>query len=161
MLRLWLTFQATHVRLWYDIEQHSTCDWDFLKISQSGSECSLCGKSHGVTDLGNLRGDINIYFKTDGSVQKRGFILWYRKVYTPCDGHTNWGKNEASPGPISVCTYYFNICMYVCVCLNCVLCVCVKVHIYLSLSHVNNTSSTTLRTHISSAVGLKRLRDCL
>ena len=82
MFRMWLAFQATHVWLWYDIEKHSICEWDVLKIGSSGAQCQLCGQSNGVLDLGIMRGNIDIYFKSDSSVEKRGFILWYQKEYT-------------------------------------------------------------------------------
>ncbi|XP_074608899.1 mannan-binding lectin serine protease 1-like isoform X3 [Acropora palmata] len=64
----------------FDLESHSSCRYDRLDISDSvGNLQRFCGNRTGTTHLAKGR-YVNLNLKTDGSVTKRGYDLYFIPV---------------------------------------------------------------------------------
>ncbi|XP_028288640.1 cubilin [Parambassis ranga] len=102
-----LTFQT------FQVEAHSTCQYDGLKIYNLGNTgtalATLCGSNipAPVTTFGPML----LQFYSDSVVASRGFMAEYRAI--PCGGFFNGTMGTVSSPALSIANYHHNInCTY-------------------------------------------------
>ncbi|XP_061569576.1 cubilin-like [Cololabis saira] len=102
-----LTFQV------FQVEAHSTCRYDGLKI-YSGSSLSvamatLCGSN--VPGTFSSLGPMRLHFYSDSVISDRGFLAEYRAI--PCGGFYNSSAGTVSSPGLSLVNYHHNLnCSY-------------------------------------------------
>ena len=62
-----------------DLEKESYCQYDYVKISEAGRTKVFCGNKK-PADYVTSRNYAYVYFKTDGSVTRGGFLAVYTAV---------------------------------------------------------------------------------
>ncbi|XP_072906538.1 adhesion G-protein coupled receptor G6 isoform X2 [Hemitrygon akajei] len=69
-----LTFQD------FDLEEAQGCPYDFVEIKTGAEKLKFCGVTAKGHTLNSTKNEMIVEFKTDFSIQKRGFTATYRRV---------------------------------------------------------------------------------